>query len=118
MAEMEPGLRVFFSYPADYAHASERRWMTPAVSAAAFLMRVSLPLRLGSKLRPARAIGAAIWYRAVSPGLVTTARRLGVELYTWTVDEAAQMSRLASMGVGGITSNRPDLLMQIPPRIE
>lgn len=41
------------------------------------------------------------------------ARRHGYGVNTWTVDDPAEMRRLAGLGVGGIITNRPDVLRQV-----
>jgi glycerophosphoryl diester phosphodiesterase len=37
-------------------------------------------------------------------------RRAGLDCYVWTVNEPAQMDRLASWGVSGIITDRPGVL--------
>lgn len=46
--------------------------------------------------------------RVVTPALVDAARRSLVPLYVWTVDEGDDIARLASWGVTGLTTRRPD----------
>jgi glycerophosphoryl diester phosphodiesterase len=43
--------------------------------------------------------------------VVRTAHLLGRMVVAWTVDDAARMKKFAKMGVDGIISNRPDLLI-------
>lgn len=114
--EAEPSLEVFYSYPPDYGGASSRPWLTPVVNAAVAYMRATMPRRLRTMLRPMPGASATIYYRLVTPRLVMMAHALGVSLYTWTVDDAAEMRRLAGMGIDGITSNRPDLLAELSVR--
>lgn len=49
----------------------------------------------------------------VSPGFITAAHRLGIEIHVWTVDDPAVMHRLLDAGVDGILTDRPDLLREV-----
>ncbi|MGH7621587.1 MAG: glycerophosphodiester phosphodiesterase, partial [Gemmatimonadaceae bacterium] len=113
LAVIEPGLMRFFSYPPDYGGASRKAWLQPVVNGVVAGMRVMLPLRLERMLRAAPGTNAAIYAPLVTRRLVARARRLGITLFTWTVDDLGEMRRLAALGVGGITSNRPDLLAEL-----
>lgn len=48
-----------------------------------------------------------------SPALIQRARRLGVRLVVWTVDQPATMHELLDMGVDGIITDRPDVLRTV-----
>jgi len=44
--------------------------------------------------------------------LLGAAHRRGLQVHAWTVDERPEMSRLLALGVDGIMSDRPDLLVE------
>ena len=48
--------------------------------------------------------------RLIDPPLVEAAKRWGRWVNVWTVDQPAQMRELIGLGVGGIMTDRPDLL--------
>jgi len=49
----------------------------------------------------------------VVPGFLRAARRLGLPVQVWTVNDGAQMVRLLDMGVDAIMSDRPTLLRDL-----
>lgn len=60
--------------------------------------------------------GATIWsprYKDVTPTLVEKAHEAGLLVLPWTVNEAADMLELIAMGVDGIISDRPDILLDL-----
>ena len=111
--EIAPDIPRFFSYPRDRGGASQKAYMKPAVNAAVAYMRLTLPRRLQRMIAPLPGTNATVYYKLLTPSLVTTAHRLGVSLYTWTIDDLDEMRRAVAMGVSGVTSNRPDLLAQL-----
>lgn len=59
--------------------------------------------------------------RVLTPALLRAARRHGVEVHVWTVNDPAAMQRLIAAGVDGIVSDRSDVALrtlsrQDPPR--
>lgn len=44
---------------------------------------------------------------------VERARRSGVGVHVWTIDDAAEMQRLLDLGVGGIMTDRPTVLKEL-----
>ncbi|MDX1414422.1 MAG: glycerophosphodiester phosphodiesterase family protein [Candidatus Promineifilaceae bacterium] len=60
--------------------------------------------------------GANIWspiYRDLSPAMVSKAHKSGLLVIPWTVNDAEDMRDLIAMGVDGIISDRPDILLDL-----
>jgi len=58
--------------------------------------------------------GAAIWspdFATLTPALLAEAHALGLAVIPWTVNDPADMHRLIEMGVDGLITDRPDLLL-------
>jgi glycerophosphoryl diester phosphodiesterase len=51
--------------------------------------------------------------RVVRPRFVRVAHRRGITTQVWTVNEADDMERLLEVGVDGIMTDRPDLLLEV-----
>lgn len=54
--------------------------------------------------------GLDVHYAGVTEEFVRGVRACGQKLYVWTVDDPVEAARLVSLGVDGITTNRPDWL--------
>lgn len=70
----------------------------------------------GSIPRMVQAAGGAAWspyYREITPASVKEAQALGLKVVVWTVNDAAAMRRMVALGIDGIISDYPDLLLQI-----
>lgn len=49
----------------------------------------------------------------VRKAFIAAANRAGVEVHTWTIDDADEMRELLDLGVHGIVTDRPDLLREV-----
>jgi glycerophosphoryl diester phosphodiesterase len=56
--------------------------------------------------------GVSLSYRIINEKITADIRNLNLELYTWTVDDPREAKRLISLGVKGITTNRPGWLKE------
>jgi glycerophosphoryl diester phosphodiesterase len=106
---LEPGLRLGWSVPRvrkDYSRS--KLWALPAWGLLTWWRR-RLPAIAAGHLRDGRIDAVMSHFRLVTPQLVEAVGTAGGELYVWTVDDAAHISRLARMGVTGVISNDPRL---------
>lgn len=63
-----------------------------------------------------KAAGGPFWaahYKYVTPANLAEAHKLGLKVFVWTPDRKRDMRRLFKMGVGGIITNRPDILKSL-----
>lgn len=51
-------------------------------------------------------------YMFLEPDFIDMCRKLGLMVNTWTVNDPDQMERMISLGVDGIITDRPDLLVK------
>ena len=45
--------------------------------------------------------------------MIKNAHSIGIKVIAWTPDKASDMKKLIEMGVDGITTNRPDILLSL-----
>ena len=63
-----------------------------------------------------KAAGGRIWsptYQDLDPALLAEARSLGLRVIVWTVSDPKDIRRMIDMGVDGIISDRPDLVIKL-----
>jgi glycerophosphoryl diester phosphodiesterase len=106
---LEPELRLGWTYPKTRRDWTQYGWAGPALRAGLSAMRRRFPGILEKKV-PRLGVNA-VWayHQVITPRLVESARKVGVELIAWTVDDLERMRRLADLGVDGICSNDPRL---------
>lgn len=49
----------------------------------------------------------------ISPRFVSAAHHHGIQVHVWTIDDPAQMYQLLSVGVDGIITDLPDVLLEV-----
>ncbi len=63
-----------------------------------------------------KAAGCAVWspyFGDASAARVAEAKKLGLQVVVWTVNDAAEMATLIERGVDGIISDHPDILRRV-----
>jgi len=71
--------------------------------------RERLPARAAARIAAGEIDALVPHWRLVSEQLVGAVRDAGGEIYVWTVDDAAELERLAGLGVTGVITNDPRL---------
>lgn len=89
--------------------AARRPWVHRFEGPPCALMRRRLP-RMGVRLADRFGVDALmLHHRVISPEAVARLRDAGVPVLAWTVDDAARIAWLRSIGVAGVASNDPRL---------
>ena len=73
------------------------------------LYRTGMPKRAAARIRSGAIDALVPHWSMVTAALVEAVGEAGGEIYTWTVDDAAQIQRLEALGVTGVISNDPRL---------
>jgi glycerophosphoryl diester phosphodiesterase len=109
LRQLEPDLRLGWTYPKTRRDWTQYGWAAPALAAGLSAIRHRFPGTLEKK-GPKLGIDAVWAYHPIiTPRLVEAARNIDVELIAWTVDDADRIRELLAMGVDGICSNDPRL---------
>lgn len=109
LRQMEPDLRLGWTYPKTKRDWAQYGWASPALGAALSAIRRRFPATL-ARQGPELEIDAVWAYHPIiTPRLVSVTRDIGVQLIAWTVDDVARMRELIAMGVDGVCSNDPRL---------
>lgn len=109
LRQIEPELRLGWTYPKTKRDWTQYGWAGPALRAGLSALRRRFPSIL-AKRGPELGI-SAVWayHPIITPRLVEVAREMGLELIAWTVDDANRIAELLAMGVDGICTNDPRL---------
>lgn len=85
----------------------------PARTAISGGLQLAVPAVLAVAVRAIGATDVMTQHRACSLRLVRLMHRRQIKVNTWTVDHPRQIERAIRLGVDSITSNRPDLVMEM-----
>jgi glycerophosphoryl diester phosphodiesterase len=56
--------------------------------------------------------GLDVHYAGITDDFVKTVKEEGLGIYAWTVDSVDEAKRLKTIGIDGITTNKPDILLK------
>ena len=111
LRQLEPDLRLGWTYPRTKRDWTQYGWARPALRAGLSALRRRYPSIL-AKQGPELQVNAVwVYHPVITPKAVEVAHEIGVELMAWTVDDAGRMRELLAMGVDGICSNDPRLFV-------
>jgi glycerophosphoryl diester phosphodiesterase len=118
LRQLEPDLRLGWTYPRTRRDWTRYRLASPALATAIRAIRRRFPNTLASQ-GPALGVNA-VWayHQIITPRLVEVAEQNGIELIAWTVDDPVRMGELVRMGVHGICTNDPRLFAQVERSLE
>ena len=109
LRQLEPDLRLGWTYPKTKRDWTQYGWAGPAVRAGISALRRRYPGLLAKRGPELRVQAAWVYHPLITPKAIEVARDLGIELIAWTVDDAARIRQLIELGVDGICTNDPRL---------
>jgi glycerophosphoryl diester phosphodiesterase len=109
LRNLEPDLRLGWTYPKTKRDWTQYGWAQPALRAGLSALRRRYPSILAKQGPDLNVNAVWVYHPIITPKTVEVAHDIGVELMAWTVDDAGRMRELLAMGVDGIVSNDPRL---------
>jgi glycerophosphoryl diester phosphodiesterase len=109
LRQLEPELRLGWTYPKTKRDWTQYGWAQPALRAGITALRRRYPSILAKRAPELQVQAVWVYHPIITPKAVEVARELDLELMAWTVDDAERMRELIDMGVDGICSNDPRL---------
>ncbi|HET9121472.1 MAG TPA: glycerophosphodiester phosphodiesterase [Solirubrobacterales bacterium] len=109
LRQIEPDLRLGWTYPKSRRDWTRYGWARPALRAGLSAIRRRFPAILEKKAPELRVDAVWAYHPIITPRLVDAANKVDVELIAWTVDDEERIRELVEMGVDGICSNDPRL---------
>jgi glycerophosphoryl diester phosphodiesterase len=109
LRQIEPDLRLGWTYPKSRRDWTRYGWARPALRAGLSAIRRRFPAILEKKAPELRVDAVWAYHPIITPRLVDAAKKVEVELIAWTVDDEERIRELVEMGVDGICSNDPRL---------
>ena len=111
LRQLEPDLRLGWTYPKTKRDWTQYGWARPALRAGLSALRRRYPSALSKQAPDLKLNAVWVFHPIITQKAVDVAHELGLELMAWTVDDAERMRELLAMGVDGICSNDPRLFV-------
>jgi glycerophosphoryl diester phosphodiesterase len=111
LRQLEPDLRLGWTYPKTKRDWTQYGWARPALKAGLSALRRRYPSILAKQGPDLQVNAVWVFHPIITPKAVEVAHEIGLELMAWTVDDAGRMRELLEMGVDGICSNDPRLFV-------
>lgn len=109
LRSIDPELRLGWTIPKTRRDWTRYPLARPALGAGLALLRRRLPKQIAEGAPRLDVDAVWVYHPLISAEAVEAANKAEVELYAWTVDDAARVADLAELGVHGIVSNDPRL---------
>ena len=109
---LEPRIRTGLSLPKDFFHLSCFEHVRPLRAPALWVVKNTIRFWVIRQIEKAEADAVMLYYRVITPKLVDFLNQRGYPVFAYTVDDVRAIRRMIDMGVKGIASNRPELLVQ------
>jgi glycerophosphoryl diester phosphodiesterase len=112
IASAMPGCTVAIGYPRDRVGISKLHWPAALTRAGAASLRQVMPLRVPVLLRWAGANALSLHHTLCSRAAVSASHERGAPVLAWTVNDPATVRRLVDVGVDGIASDDPGMVVE------
>jgi glycerophosphoryl diester phosphodiesterase len=109
LRQLEPELRLGWTYPKTKRDWTQYGWAKPALRAGLSALSRRYPSILAKQAPGLQVDSVWVYHPIITPKAVEVAHEIGLELMAWTVDDAERIRDLLEMGVDGICSNDPRL---------
>jgi glycerophosphoryl diester phosphodiesterase len=109
LAARAPHVLIGYTYPEDRYGVSKRRAFQPAIRVGTLALRRAIVTRVPAMIARAGATALMLHHAVVSAAAVERAHRAGAAVWTWTVDDPAELARVEAAGVDAVITNDPSL---------
>ncbi len=109
LRKIAPQITIGWSFPRAHRDLTDHRFYRWPAYTAIIYYRIRLPWMAAKAIREGRVDALMCHWAFVTPRLARAIRKVGGELYVWTVDDAEQIERFERLGIAGVISNDPHL---------